>query len=244
MPRSCPFARSLCYSLLAASFFSSLAVAQTQRRRLFIPGARAIVIDERLSALRAQPDVKAALDQRLRRGRAVGILGAATTRSGARFLRVAVSRNKRGWLLAEAVARLGSAADAGKLLALIEQTDEDFTKIRLARLFADEFRDPALAPRALATLGATAEQAAERLTRDANRRMGETESAAGLTRRDFLLNFNGLDRYNRLGITFDYDETAGRIVYDGAAYRELLRRYPKSPEAAAAREKLRLRPTP
>ena len=231
----CP--RSLFFLLLLLVLAVSPFVPAQTKRRVFIPGQRAIVIDERLSALRAQPDVKAALDQRLRRGRAVGILGAATTRSGTRFLRVAISRNKRGWVLAEAVARLGNAADADRLMALIEETEDDFTKARLARLFADEFRVTPLAPKSLLVLGAIAEKAAERLTRDAKRRVGDEEPDKGLSRRDYLLNFNGLDRYNRIGVTFDYDEASDRIVYDGAAYRELLRRYPKSEEVKAARER-------
>jgi hypothetical protein len=53
-----------------------------------------------------------------------------------------------------------------------------------------------------------------------------------------LLNYAGLDRYNRIGITFDYDTAAERIVYDGAAYRELLRKYPRSAEANEARQRL------
>lgn len=222
---------------------SPLVPAQT-KRRVFIPGQRAVVIDERLSALRAQPDVKAALDQRLRRGRTVGILGAATTRSGARFLRVAVSRNKRGWMLAEAVARSGNAADAEKLMKLIEETEDEFTKARLARLFVDEFRATALAPKALLLLGSVAEKVADRLTRDAKRRVGDEEPGRGLGKRDYLLNFNGLDRYNRIGVIFDFDEASDRIVYDGAAYRELLRRYPRSEEVTAARERLEKRISP
>jgi hypothetical protein len=59
-----------------------------------------------------------------------------------------------------------------------------------------------------------------------------------LTKRDFLLNYAGLDRYNRIGVTFDYDATSDRIVYDGAAYGELLRRYPRSVEAQTASERL------
>jgi hypothetical protein len=206
------------------------------KRRVYIPGQQAIVVDERLSALRAQPDAKAALDQRLRRGRAVGILGAATARSGARYLRVAISRNQRGWVLADAVARLGGTADAVRLMALIETTEDEFTKARLARLLANEFRATAFGPKALRLLGSIAEQAAERLTREAQRRIGDLEPGQNLSRREYFLNYSGLDRYNRLGITFDYDEASNRIVYDGAAYRELLRRYPNSEEAKALRK--------
>lgn len=217
------------------------ATAQPERK-IFLPGQRAVVFDERLSALRARPEVKAPLKQRMRRGRRVGVLGANTAKDGVKFFRVAVSRNTSGWVLADAVIRPGVAADAERSLRLIEETEDQFTKARLARLFADEFRSANFAPRALMILGETAEGAAERLSRDAKRRVGDDDSGegpnAGLTKRDFMLNYSGLDRYNRMGVTFDYDTTSDRIVYDGAAYRELLRRYPRSAEAQAAGERL------
>jgi hypothetical protein len=178
----------------------------------------------------------------MRRGRRIGILGAATAGDGSKFFRVAVSRNTRGWVLADAVIRPGAAADAQRLMRLIEETSDEFTKTRLARLCADVFRSTRFAPKALIILGEAAEDAAERLSRDAKRRVGEGDSDAepnaGLARRDFMLNFPGLDRYNRIGVTFDYDAASDRIVYDCGAYRELLRRYPRSAEAQAARERL------
>src|SRR5262245_30694947 len=217
------------------------ATAQSERK-IFLPGQRAVVLDERLSALRARPDVKAPLKQRLRRGRRVGVLGRATAGDGADLFRVAVSRNARSWVLADGVCRPGARAEAERLMRLVEETRDEFTKARLARLCADECRATNFAPKALMILGETAEGAAERLSRDANRRVGENDSDAGpnagLTKRDFLLNYAGLDRYNRISVTFDYDATSDRIVYDGAAYRELLRRYPRSVEAQAAQARL------
>jgi hypothetical protein len=217
------------------------ATAQSERK-VFVPGQRAVVFDERLSALRARPDVKAPLKQRMRRGRRVGVLGANTAKNGAKFFRVAVSRNTSGWVLADAVIRPGVAADAERLMGLIGETEDEYTKARLARLCADEFRATNFAPKALMILGETAEGAAARLSRDAKRRVGEDGSGAGpdagLTKRDFLLNYAGLDRYNRIGVTFDYDATSDRIVYDGAAYRELLRRYPRDAGAQTASERL------
>jgi hypothetical protein len=210
----------------------------TAKRIVFVPGQRAIVFDERISALRAQPDLKAPLRQRLRRGRVVGILGEAKNDAGARFLRVAISRNTRGWVLADAVARRGNLADAERLMGLIEETRDDFTKIRLARLCADQYRATKFAPRALLILGRAAESAADRLTHDAKRRIGDEGSIGGLKRRLYFLNYAGLDRYNRIGVTFDYDEMGVRVIYDGKAYRELLRRYPRSEEANEVREKL------
>jgi hypothetical protein len=231
---------------LIAAFALAIVAAMTATaqagRNVFVPGQRAVVFDERLSALRVRPDVKASLKQRMRRGRRVGILGANTARDGAKFFRVAVSRNIRGWVLAEAVIRPGVAADPERLMRLIEETEDEFTKARLAKLCADEFRVSKFAPKALMVLGKAAEGAALRLSRDARRRGGDDDSDAepnaGLPRRDFMLNYPGLDRYNRIGVTFDYDATSDRIVYDCAAYRELLRRYPRSAEAQAARERM------
>jgi hypothetical protein len=208
------------------------------KRRVFVSGQRAVVFDERISALRAQPDLKAPLRQRLRRGRVIGILGATKNKSGAHFFRVATSRNTRGWVLADAVARRGNLADAERLMRMIEGTEDDFTKIKLARLCADEYRATRFAPRALLILGMAAEAAAGRLTREAKRRIGDEESIGGLKRRFYFLNYVGLDRYNRIGVTFDYDETEDRMIYDGKAYRELLRRYPRSEEANVAKERL------
>jgi hypothetical protein len=201
------------------------------KRRVFVPGRRGIVIDERLSALRVQPDLKASLEQRLRRGRRVGILGAVRKKGGPIFLRVAISRNTRGWILADAIAKPGSAADANRLLNLIQETTDDFIKARLARLLLEEFRDPRFAPRALLILGQTAERAADKLTRDARRRIGDEAGNGKQGREYYFLNFAGLDRYNRINVKFDYDEESDRLVYDGAAYRELIRRYPRSAEA-------------
>jgi hypothetical protein len=209
--------------LLIITFPLSLTVRA--KRAVFVPGRRAIVFDERMSALRAQPDLKAPLRQRLRRGRVVGILGATKNGSGARFLKVAISRNTQGWVLADAVARAGVAGDAERLIGLMEETKDDFTKMKLARLCADEYRTTKYAPRALLLLGETAENTAARLTGEVKRRIGEAKG--GL----YYLNYAGLDRYNRIGVTFDYDETGNRMIYDGKAYRELLRRYPRSEEA-------------
>jgi hypothetical protein len=232
-------------ALTLTFYIPQTAHAQTfavKQRRQFVPGRRAVVIDDRLAALRAAPDIKAPLVQRLRQGRAVGIIGPArASRDGLRFFPVAVSRNTRGWLFAEAVVRSRHAQDATRLMKLIEGADDAFARARLARLCADEFRGTSVAPRALLALGRAAEEAATRLTRDARRRAGGAVEEVGgrLGGREYALNYVGLDRYNRLGVTFNYDETTERIVYDGVAYRELLWKYPRSAEAEAARERLK-----
>jgi len=236
MPSFSLFCRSTCL-LFVLLIVTANASAQV-RRRFYIPGQHAVVFDDRLSALREQPDVKAPLKQRLSRGRVVGVLGTGKSKSGSQFLRVAISRNVRGWVLAAAIARLGSAADGEKMLAAIAESKDDLMKLRLARLCADQLRLPTIAPKALLALGQAADHAAERLSRDADRRLGDAVPNGNLSKRDFVLSFNGLDRFNRAGVTFEYDESKDRIVYDGAAYRELLRRYPRSAEAQTVQERL------
>jgi hypothetical protein len=52
------------------------------------------------------------------------------------------------------------------------------------------------------------------------------------------MNYAGLDRYNRQRVLFVFDPTTKRFHYDGAALRELIRRYPNSREAIAGRKRL------
>jgi len=63
-------------------------------------------------------------------------------------------------------------------------------------------------------------------------------SAGGAPAASYFLNYNGLDRYRRLGVVFDFDAASKSYRYDGAAFREILRRHPRSPEAAEARRRL------
>jgi len=228
-------------ALLVALCVWSANAQSVARRVQSLPGQRAVVIDERLSALRQMPDVKAPLLQRLRRGRVIGLSRTGGAKDGPVYHLVAVTRRTRGWILAEAVVRSGRAEDAARLLRMIEETSDEFTRARLARICADEFRNTTAAPRALLLLGEAAEAASARLTREARRRardVGETATALQASRRDYLLNHAGLDRWNRAGITFDYEAQADRLAYDGAAYRELLRKYPRSDEAKNAQERL------
>ena len=56
----------------------------------------------------------------------------------------------------------------------------------------------------------------------------------------YYLNDTSLDRYNRQQVTFVFDKSTKRFHYDGAAWRELLRRHPRSPFAPEARKRLEL----
>ena len=85
-------------------------------------------------------------------------------------------------------------------------------------------------------LGDSAEEMAGRLSQAAARRM--SESLGDAPEFTYYLNYTGLDRYNRMGVGFVFDPSNKRFHYDGAAWRELIRRHPRSPEAAEARNRL------
>ena len=88
----------------------------------------------------------------------------------------------------------------------------------------------------LLLLGDTAESLAAKLSTDAARRLRDERSDA--PEFSYYLNYTGLDRYNRQGITFVFDQSTKRFHYDGAAWREVIRRYSHSSAAAEAKIKL------
>ena len=226
---------------LASLALGCLCVAPVRANKRRVPpgGQRAVVVDERLAALREAPSLRAPLVQRLGRGRLVAVMGAPhSTGEGVSFYRVAVTRRTRGWLQVESVVAPARAHEDERLWRLI-QGSEDFDRLARARIFLDEFPRSPLRPAVLLLFGAEAEAAAARLSRDASRRLKESElRAAGAPLHSYFLNFNELDRYRRQGIIFTFDETARQFHYDGASWREILRRYPRSPEATEASKRL------
>lgn len=229
------------HALRAACACALLLVADVYpQRRLRAPagGQQAFVIDERLAALRDEAKLTARLVQRLSRGRAVSITGARRAGDGLTFYRVAVTRRTRGWLPAESVASPARAGDDERLLRLIRGSGE-FARVARARIFLDHFQRSPLRPAVLLLFGDEAEAAASKLSRDAARRLDAREMAAGgAPLESYFLNFNELDRYNRQGVTFVFARAAKRFHYDGASWREVVRRYPRSAEAAEARRRL------
>ena len=232
--------RTLCAAVCALALTLILHThVSAQRRRGAGAGVRAAwVVDERLSALRDAPRLTANLLQRLGRGRVVTVSGARAERDGVTFLRVAVSRRTSGWVQADALVRPSSAGEDARLLRLVRGSAE-LDRLARARIFLDAFPRSALRPAVLQVFGEEAEAAALRLTRDAVRRLDAREmEAGGAPTASYFLNFNGLDRLNRLGIRFVFDGATKRFHYDGAAWREILTRHPRSPEAAEARRRL------
>lgn len=212
---------------------------RAQRRRpSLLRGNEAIVIDERLAALRAEPSLAATLVRRLGRGRVVQLLGPRRMAEGVLFERVAVTRRTRGWVQRDALASPFRVGDDQRLFNLI-RASRGFDRIARAQLFLRHFARSPHRPAVLFLLAEAAERAAEDLSRDALGRLNPAEMAAtSAPAHSYFMNYVGLDRYNRQGVRFVWDARERRFRYDGAGWRELVRRYPHTPEAEQARRHL------
>jgi len=209
--------------------------AFAQNRRPPAGGRLAIVVDERLAALRATPQLNGKLVRRLSRGRLVAVRSMKTDREGITFFLVNVSSRTHGWIQREAVASPSRAEDDRGLLMLIERS-RGFDRISRGRIFLDYFIRSPLRPDVLLLFGDAAEELAAKLSTDAARRMIDLGAAPEFS---YYLNYTGLDRFNRQGIRFVFDKSTKRFHYDGAVWRELVRRYPKTQAAAEAQKRLK-----
>src|SRR5215208_1855532 len=86
-------------------------------------GRLAVVVDERLAALRATPQLNGRLVRRLGRGRLVAVRSLKASPDGIAFLLVNLSRRTHGWIQREAVVSPTRSGDDQKLLTLIQRTD-------------------------------------------------------------------------------------------------------------------------
>ncbi len=209
-----------------------------QRRRPPTGGRLAVVVDERLSTLRSTPQLSGKLLRRLGRGRLVAIRGIKRSQDGIVFFLVNVTARTHGWIQREAVVSASSQADEQRLFSLIKGSDE-FDRIARARIFLDMFPRSSVRSEVLLMFGDAAEEAATRLSRDASRRINEGEiRLLDAPVFSYFLNYSGLDRYNRQGVGFIFARSTKRFHYDGTSWREIVRRYPKTPEATEARKRL------
>ncbi len=223
-------------TLAVLLLFGVDAVAQKKRAPV---GARvAVVVDERLAALRDAPDFSANLLQRMSRGRTVTVLGTKRGPDGVTFYRVGVTSRTSGWLQTEAVVRPANVGDDERLLRLVKGST-GFDRIERASIFLEMFPRSTLRAAVLLLLGEAAEREAAELSRAAPRRLDAREmEAGGAPVHTYFLNYNGLDRFRRQGVVFTFDTATKRFHYDGAAWREIVRRHPRSPEAEQARARL------
>ena len=197
-------------------------------------GRLAVVVDERLAALRATPQLNGKLVRRLSRGRLVAVRSFKSSADGITFLLVNVSSRTHGWIQRDAVVSPSRPGDDRRLLTLIQHSN-GFDRITRARIFLDHFPRSPLRPEVLLLLGDTAEALAAKLSQDAARRLKDVGDAPEFS---YFLNYTGLDRYNRQRVGFVFDKRTKRFHYDGAAWRELIRRFPRSTAALEARKRL------
>jgi hypothetical protein len=226
-------------AIAALFFFAAIAFPVAAQQKRVPPGGNiAVIADERLAALRIAPNLSARLIRRLGRGKFVSVRKTRRNHEGISFSHVVVTRRTSGWLQSEALVMSSRNGDDRRLAHLIGGTDE-FDRIARSRIFLDHFPRSALRPKVLLALGDAAEEAAAQLSREATRRFERREIPTdGAPEHSYYMNYNGLDRYNRQGVIFTFDPGTKQFHYDGAAWREIVRKYPNSAEAAEAQKRI------
>ncbi len=226
------------FSVLFVFAFCISAVSQTKPRPNAKPkspeiGKQAVVIDESLSVLRKEPSLYAESVQRMSRGRVVTISGVAEA-DGVKFYKVVVPPKNWGWVQADAVFGKFRPADEQRLFELTKVTD-GFEKLEIAAEFFMLYPTSALRPKMLLLYGDGAQDMTSYLSKQAAGRLkkGEME-ASGAPMHSYFLNFNQLDRYRKLGITYLFDEKLKQYHYDGASWIEITKKFPNSHENAEA----------
>ena len=200
-------------------------------------GQMAYVMDETLSVLRPKPSLFAVPMQRMRRGRVVKILGV-TEADGVKFYRVAAIPTGSGWVQADAVFGKFRDGDDARLARFV-QSMSGFDQIETATEFftlfpASQFRAPILL-----LYGDLLEDTAAKLSRDATRQLSRAEMAASAAPlHSYYLNYVSLDRYRRIGITFLFNPTTKQFHYDGASWKELIKKHAGTNEGSEAQKRL------
>ncbi len=197
----------------------------------------AVVVDERLAVLRAEPSLFARAIQRMRLGRTLRISGTKQA-DGVTFYRVLTPPNNVGWVQADAVVSKSKRGDDERLARLVQALN-GFDQIEAATLFLEIFPDSSLRSAILLLLGDLVEEVCLKLSTDATRRLSKREMAAsGAPLHSFYLNYVSLDRYRKLGITFLFNSATRLFHYDGASWREITAKFPRSSEAVEAGKRL------
>jgi hypothetical protein len=146
--------------------------------------------------------------------------------------------NNVGWVQAEAVVSKSRRGDDERLAKLVEASD-GFEQIEAAMLFLDIFAASPLRPAVLLLLGDLMEEISLKLAQEATRRLDRREMAAsGAPLYSFYLNYVSLDRYRKLGLGFLFNSATRLFHYDGASWKEIIAKFPKSSEAVEAQKRL------
>jgi len=174
---------------------------------------------------------------RMSRGRKVQILGVAEA-DGVKFYKVTSPPSDIGWLQSDAVFGKFRPTDENRLATLVQASD-GFDQIEIATEFFELYPNSTFRPAILVLFGDVLEEVAASLTKSANSRLSRREMAASAApMHSYFLNFNMLDRYRKLGITFLFNSGTKQFHYDGASWKEVVTKSPGSPEAAEAQKRL------
>jgi hypothetical protein len=240
------FSKGLFFAFLAVFLLTGFVEAQKVRPTIKpktvqitpqIVGTKGIVVDERLSLLRIQPSLYADSVQRMRTGRQVIITGLKEA-DGVTFYRVNALPKNVGWVQAEAVVTKVRRGDDERL-ARIVQAGNDFEQIELASIFLEVYPKSTLRTPILLLYGDLIEEQARKLSTMATKRLDRREMAASnAPLHSFYLNFVSLDRYRKLGILFLFNIATKQYHYDGAAWEEIVKKFPNSSEVAEAKKRL------
>lgn len=173
------------------------------------PWTRSYVVDERIAALRTEPRLTATVAKRLRTGRMVAIVSRTRDANGLSWVRVAVTRRTRGWLLELAIAAPADRAGNVRLADMLDTTT-GYERLRLSRLALDHF--PRLGAAGLAAFREESAAAAALLSRRLAARDDLPTGCSAAVLRAFLLSDPLLDRYSRLGVAFDVDSMTRTVT--------------------------------
>lgn len=215
---------------------STTSAAQPKVREI---GQTAVVLDETLSVLRVMPSLFADSIQRMRRGREVKILGVQEA-DGVKFFKITAEPKNYGWVQADAVFGKFRLTDEERLARLV-QASSGFEQLEVAAYYFSLYPTSKFRPAILLLFGDLCQETAVRLSREATSRLDRREMAAtAAPLHSYYLNYVGLDRYRKLGINFKFDPAIRSYYYDGGSWRELINKFPGSPEAVEAIKRLGL----
>lgn len=200
-------------------------------------GQSAVVVDETLSVLRVTPSLFSDSIHRMRRGRKVQILGV-TEADGVKFYKVTAPPKNFGWVQADAVFGKFRPGDEERLARLVQAAD-GFEQIEIAVEFLNLYPASTFRPSILLLYGDLLEEAAVKLSKDAGSRLSRKEMAASAAPlHSYYLNFNMLDRYRKLGVIFLFNPNSRAYHYDGWSWKEIVTKFPGSPEAIEAQKRI------
>lgn len=200
-------------------------------------GQNAVVMDETLSVLREKPSLFSPSIQRMRRGRAVQILGVSEA-DGVKFYRVTAPPKNYGWVQADAVFGKFRSADESRLADLV-RASEGFDQIELTVEFFTLYPNSKFRPLILLLYGDLLEDIAAKLSKTATSQLKRPEMAASAAPlHSYYLNYVSLDRYRKLGIIFLFNPTTKLFHYNGASWAEIVKKKVGSSEASEAQKRL------